>query len=82
MCKNACRGDAPVSVPEFGVLPLEGAREKFFCVNIIGQVEGHALLDAGQKPRSTITSSPCLCRLRRTRPLRGSSCYSTPSAAT
>ena len=49
MCENACRADAPVNAPEFGVLPLPGAREKFFCVNIIGQVEGHALLDPNQK---------------------------------
>ena len=49
MCENTCRTEAPVGGAEFGVLPLHGAREKFFCVNIIGQVEGHALLDPNQK---------------------------------
>ena len=49
MCKNGCKAEVGAGTAEFGVLPLQGAREKFFCVNIIGQVEGHALLDPTQK---------------------------------
>lgn len=46
---------APVSeerreaVKEMGVLPVGNARDKFYCVTVIGQVEGHTLADSGQK---------------------------------
>ncbi|MBO7292915.1 MAG: hypothetical protein J6V07_03165, partial [Clostridia bacterium] len=49
------RQTAPVSeetreaVKEMGVLPVGNARDKFYCVTVIGQVEGHTLADSGQK---------------------------------
>ena len=49
------RQEAPVSeekreaIREMGVLPVGNARDRFYCVTVIGQVEGHTLADSGQK---------------------------------
>ncbi|MBO7293733.1 MAG: ATP-dependent Clp protease proteolytic subunit [Clostridia bacterium] len=37
------------AIREMGVLPVGNARDKFYCVTVIGQVEGHTLADSGQK---------------------------------
>ena len=37
------------AVKEMGVLPVGNARDRFYCVTVIGQVEGHSLADSGQK---------------------------------
>ncbi len=34
---------------ERGVLPLENSSESFYCLSIIGQIEGHYALDSNQK---------------------------------
>ena len=49
------RRDAPAGeekregIREMGVLPVGNARDRFYCVTVIGQVEGHTLADSGQK---------------------------------
>ncbi len=43
--KEALRED----IKELGSVEAGNARERFFCVNIIGQVEGHTILDGNQK---------------------------------
>lgn len=51
MCENiaalGCSGNEEKR--DMGGVPIGGMRERFYCVNIIGQVEGHALLDSTQK---------------------------------
>ncbi len=37
------------TIKDFGSAIGENARERFFCINIIGQIEGHNLLDGSQK---------------------------------
>ncbi len=37
------------SIKDFGSAVGENARERFFCINIIGQIEGHSVLDGSQK---------------------------------
>ena len=37
------------AIRDMGALAIPSPRDKFFCVNIIGQVEGHSVLDTTQK---------------------------------
>ena len=37
------------TIKDFGSAIGENAEERFFCINIIGQIEGHNLLDGSQK---------------------------------
>ncbi len=37
------------TIKDFGSAIGENAQERFFCINIIGQIEGHNLLDGSQK---------------------------------
>ena len=37
------------NLKEFGSLPAGNARERFYCLSIIGQIEGHYILDEKQK---------------------------------
>lgn len=37
------------TIKDFGSSIGENARERFFCINIIGQIEGHNILDGSQK---------------------------------
>lgn len=37
------------TIKDFGSSIGENARERFFCINIIGQIEGHNVLDGSQK---------------------------------
>ena len=34
---------------EHGILPIENSQETFYCLSIIGQIEGHYVLDSSQK---------------------------------
>ena len=34
---------------DVGILPLGNSHDKFYCVTVIGQVEGHTILDPTQK---------------------------------
>lgn len=38
-----------LSDPEYGNAPMGNDRERFHCISIIGQIEGHCLLPEGQK---------------------------------
>ena len=51
MCENNGVGSCVPNEEkrDAGGIPIGGTRDRFFCVNIIGQVEGHALLDSTQK---------------------------------
>ncbi|MBQ2718661.1 MAG: ATP-dependent Clp protease proteolytic subunit [Clostridia bacterium] len=43
------RGEAREAIRDMGALAIPSPRDKFFCVTIVGQVEGHSLLDTTQK---------------------------------
>ena len=34
---------------ELGSIPIENSKEAFYCISIIGQIEGHYILDSSQK---------------------------------
>ena len=34
---------------ELGSIPIENSKESFYCISIIGQIEGHYILDSSQK---------------------------------
>ncbi len=36
-------------IKELGATELEGQRDRFYCISIIGQIEGHYTVEAGQK---------------------------------
>ncbi len=43
------RSEEREAIRDMGVLAIPSPRDKFFCVSIVGQVEGHSLLDPTQK---------------------------------
>ncbi len=43
------KSDEREAIRDMGALAIPSRRDKFFCVTIIGQVEGHSLLDTTQK---------------------------------
>lgn len=47
--EKGCGSDARAAIREMGAVPVGNARDRFFCVSVIGQVEGHSLLDGTQK---------------------------------
>ena len=46
---SADRAEEREAIRDMGALAIPSPRDKFFCVNIIGQVEGHTVLDTMQK---------------------------------
>ncbi len=46
---NAPKEGGATPLGDMGILPVGNARDKFYCVSVIGQVEGHTLLDSTQK---------------------------------
>lgn len=46
-----------------GLLSLDGAHETFYCLSIIGQIEGHYVLDSNQKTTKYDHVIPLLCAL-------------------
>lgn len=37
------------NICELGSVPIENSKESFYCISIIGQIEGHYILDSSQK---------------------------------
>ena len=46
---NAQKEEGTAPLCDMGIIPVGNARDKFYCVTVIGQVEGHTLLDTTQK---------------------------------
>lgn len=46
---NAQKEEGTAPLRDMGIIPVGNARDKFYCVTVIGQVEGHTLLDTTQK---------------------------------
>ncbi|MBQ7315217.1 MAG: ATP-dependent Clp protease proteolytic subunit [Clostridia bacterium] len=65
MCQDAegaRAGDMREMIDEGGI-PIGGGREVFYCLSIIGQVEGHFVLENNQKSTKYDHILPLLCSL-------------------
>ncbi len=57
-------------IKELGAIPL-GGRDHFFCVSVIGQVEGHSILDVTQKTTKYDHLIPLLVSLEQDESVEG-----------
>lgn len=56
---------------ELGILPVGNSRDKFYCVTVIGQVEGHTLADPTQKSTKYDHLIPLLVSLEQDEAVEG-----------
>ena len=72
-CDLACgtREEGRESTRELGILPVGNSRDKFYCVTVIGQVEGHTLLDPTQKSTKYDHLIPLLVSLEQDEAVEG-----------
>ena len=59
------------AVRDMGILSVGNSRDKFYCVTVIGQVEGHSLLDATQKSTKYDHLIPLLVSLEQDEAVEG-----------
>lgn len=71
-CESVCREEGERGgFRDAGILPLSGSRDKFYCVTVIGQVEGHTLLDPTQKSTKYDHLIPLLVSLEQDEAVEG-----------
>lgn len=70
MNKREREGQPKEALPEGGVLPL-GAGGEFACLSIIGEVEGHTVLDGGRKTTKYDHLLPLLFSIEESREVEG-----------
>ena len=59
------------AVRDMGILSVGNSRDKFYCVTVIGQVEGHSLLDTTQKSTKYDHLIPLLVSLEQDEAVEG-----------
>ena len=67
----AAKEERGETVRELGILPLGNSRDKFYCVTVIGQVEGHTLADPTQKSTKYDHLIPLLVSLEQDEAVEG-----------
>ncbi len=68
---NEKRSRDEESIREMGGLPTGNARERFYCMSIVGQVEGHTVLDSNQKATKYDHLLPLLVSLEESDEIEG-----------
>ena len=70
--QEKCRDNSPArEICELGAIPLPGVRDSLYCVTVIGQVEGHTVLDGGQKTTKYDHLIPLLVSLEQDEKVEG-----------
>lgn len=70
--QEKCRDNPPTrEICELGAIPLPGVRDSLYCVTVIGQVEGHTVLDGGQKTTKYDHLIPLLVSLEQDEKVEG-----------
>ena len=67
----AAKEERGETVRELGILPVGNSRDKFYCVTVIGQVEGHTLADPTQKSTKYDHLIPLLVSLEQDEAVEG-----------
>lgn len=68
---NELGGDKPESNSDKGGIALENPNESFYCLSIIGQIEGHYALDSNQKATKYDHILPLLVALEESEKIDG-----------
>lgn len=69
--KSATSENSTKQMEEVGSLPLEGAEGTFYCLSVIGQIEGHYVLDNTQKSTKYDHIIPLLAALEESPRIQG-----------
>ena len=69
--KNGEENDAAQSILDFGSAMTRTSHGNVYCLTIIGQIEGHYLLSAGQKATKYEHISPLICAVEENKEIEG-----------